>query len=74
MYDCSGELMARLRSVRIVGGILQLVAAQNPSDTTLAAIATGLESAGVSPLIVAAIGMLSTVCVYPIFGQKAFRR
>ena len=66
--------MARLRSVRIVGGILQLVAAQNPSDTTLAAIATGLESAGVSPLIVAAIGMLSTVCVYPNFEQKAFRR
>ena len=66
--------MARLRSVPIVGGILQLVAAQNPSYTTLAAIATGLESAGVSPLIVAAIGMLSTVCVYPIFEQTAFRR
>ncbi|TBU24860.1 hypothetical protein BD311DRAFT_670869 [Dichomitus squalens] len=51
-----------LALVRIVGGVLQLIAAQNPSDVTLAAIATGLESAGVSPLIVAAIGLLSTVC------------
>ncbi|KAH9836535.1 uncharacterized protein C8Q71DRAFT_857768 [Rhodofomes roseus] len=48
--------------VRIVGGATEVASQQNPSDVTLATVSSTLTSAGVSPLLLATIGFLTTVC------------
>ncbi|KAH9921456.1 uncharacterized protein B0H18DRAFT_956651 [Fomitopsis serialis] len=51
-----------LSIVRIVGGATQVAAEQNPSNITLDIVSYTLTSAGVSPLLLATIGFLATVC------------
>jgi len=48
--------------VRIVGGATQIAAEQNPSNITLDTMSYTLTSAGLSPLLLATIGFLATVC------------
>ncbi len=49
---------------RIVGGITHIIWEQNPNNTTLQTTFSILESAGLSPLLMATLGFLSTVYVY----------
>ena len=51
--------------VRILGGITHALSEQNPSNTTLQIIFGIMESAGLSPLMLATLGFLSTVYVPP---------
>ena len=51
--------------VRILGGITHALSEQNPSNTTLQIIFGVMESAGLSPLMLATLGFLSTVYVAP---------
>ena len=50
-----------LALVRILGGITPVLYEQNPSNTTLQIIFGIMESAGLSPLMLATLGFLSTV-------------
>lgn len=51
-----------LSIIRIVGGITHIVSEQNPSNVTLQIVFATLEGAGVSPLLLATLGFLQTVC------------
>ncbi|KAH9921457.1 uncharacterized protein B0H18DRAFT_1086143 [Fomitopsis serialis] len=55
-------LLLTLSLTRIVGGGLQIASQQNPSDVQLDTIAAALVSAGLSPLLMATLGFLGTVC------------
>ncbi|KAH9836536.1 uncharacterized protein C8Q71DRAFT_758388 [Rhodofomes roseus] len=58
-----------LSLVRIIGGATAVAAEQNPSDKTLDIVSATLTSAGVSPLLLATIGFLGTVC-YRTLGDE----
>ncbi|KAI8992777.1 hypothetical protein BD414DRAFT_482168 [Trametes punicea] len=50
-----------LATIRIVGGITHVLSEQSPSNTTLQVIFNVMESAGLSPLLIASAGFLGTV-------------
>ncbi|TBU41118.1 hypothetical protein BD309DRAFT_898715 [Dichomitus squalens] len=71
-------LFAVLSIARIIGGITHVLSEQNPSNVTLQVIYTIVESAGLSPLLLATLGFLSTVAQYsldntPYMGVRTFR-
>ncbi|OCH92728.1 hypothetical protein OBBRIDRAFT_750980 [Obba rivulosa] len=51
-----------LSIVRIAGGITHIALEQNPTNSTLQIVVGILESAGVSPLLLATLGFLNIVC------------
>jgi len=61
-----------LSLTRIVGGGLQVASQQNPSDVTLDSVAAALVSAGLSPLLMATLGFLGTVCENTLSEEPPF--
>ncbi|KAI1795399.1 hypothetical protein LXA43DRAFT_40422 [Ganoderma leucocontextum] len=69
---------AILSIIRITGGITHLLWEQNRSNTTLQIIFSVMESAGLSPLLMATLAFLSTVGQYtlenhPAMSTRTFR-
>ncbi|KAI1795401.1 hypothetical protein LXA43DRAFT_40844 [Ganoderma leucocontextum] len=69
---------AILSIARIVGGITHVLWEQNPTNITLQTIFTIMESAGLSPLLMATLAFLSTVVQYtlenhPAMSTRTFR-
>ncbi|CDO69939.1 hypothetical protein BN946_scf184836.g13 [Trametes cinnabarina] len=55
-----------LAIIRIVGGVTHILFEQKPSNTTLQIIFNVMEASGLSPLLVASVGFLSTVGQYSL--------
>ncbi|CCM06400.1 uncharacterized protein FIBRA_08660 [Fibroporia radiculosa] len=51
-----------LALIRIVGGITHIASEVSPTNTTLQIVYSILETSGVSPLLLATLGFLQTVC------------
>ncbi|EMD41591.1 hypothetical protein CERSUDRAFT_110168 [Gelatoporia subvermispora B] len=51
-----------LSIIRIAGGITHILLEQKPTNTTLQIVVGIFESSGVSPLLLATVGFLNTVC------------
>ncbi|KZT67599.1 hypothetical protein DAEQUDRAFT_812672 [Daedalea quercina L-15889] len=59
-------LLLTLSLVRIIGGATLIASQQDPSNVTLDVVASILVAAGVSPLLLATLGFIGTVCQYTL--------